>query len=81
VWTIAEIVEGDALLDMLWVSLIAGIGVTLVFSISIHGAARALDAGREGRPLEAAVFGVMGAVALAVVIGGVVLGVIVMTQK
>jgi hypothetical protein len=80
-WVVAEIVDGGALLNMLWASLVAGIGVTLIFSIAIHGTARAIEAGRDGRPAEAAIFGVVGAVALAAVLGGVVLGVIVMLQK
>jgi hypothetical protein len=80
VWTIAEIVDGAALVEMLWASLVAGIGVTLVFSVAIHGAARALDAGRDGRTVEAVVFGLVGALALAVVLAGVVVGVIVMMQ-
>ena len=78
---VAEIVDTDALLNMLWSSLLAGIGVTLVFSMAIFGAARAIEAGRDGRPAEAAIFGVVGAVALVAVLGGVVLGVIVMLQK
>jgi hypothetical protein len=78
---IAEIVDGGALLNMLWASLVAGIGVTLAFSLAIHGTARAVDAGREGRAVEAVLFGVVGALALGAVLAGVVLGVIVMTQK
>ena len=78
---IAEIVDGGALLNMLWSSLVAGIGVTLVFSLAIHGTARAIEAGRDGRPAEAVLFGVVGAAALATVLAGVVFGVIVMTTK
>ncbi len=80
-WLVGEIVDGGAILDVLWASLVAGIGVTLVFSIAILGATRAVDAGRDRRLAEALLFGALGVAALVAVLAGVVVGVIVMTQK
>jgi hypothetical protein len=66
---------------MLWTASLAGVGVTCIYAIAIHGATRAVDAGRSGRMAEAIIFGVVGAVALAAVAVAVVVGIIVMTQK
>jgi hypothetical protein len=76
-----SIVDGDALLDVVWTSLLAGIGVTGVFAVAILGGTRAIDASRGGRTVAAAVFGVLAVVALAGVAASVVFGIVVMTQK
>jgi hypothetical protein len=78
---VAEIVNGHDLLNVIWVSLIAGIGVTAAFAFAILGGARAADLSRSGRTSEAAVFGVVCALALAVVGAAVVYGIVVMTSK
>jgi hypothetical protein len=77
---IASIVDTGDVLEVIWVSLVAGIGLTAIYGIAIFGAARAVDVGREGRSVEAAVFGVLGAVAMAVVLAAAVLGIIVLAQ-
>jgi hypothetical protein len=76
-----SVVDGHALVQMLWTAAVAGVGVTCIFAIAIHGGTRAIDASRAGRPAEATIFAVVGAVALAAVGVAVVLGIIVMTQK
>jgi hypothetical protein len=78
---LGSIVDGDALLNVLWTSLLAGIGVTTVFAVAILGGTRAVDASRGGRPAAAAVFGALAVVALAGVAAAVVFGIVVMTQK
>ena len=78
---LASIVDTGALLKLLWTGALAGVGVTAVFAIAIVGATRAVDMSRDGRPVEAAVFGIVGALALAVVAAAIVLGIVVMTQK
>jgi hypothetical protein len=78
---IGSIVDGEALLKVLWTSLLAGIGVTGVFAVAILGGTRAVDASRAGRPAAAAAFGALALVALAGVAGSVVFGIVVMTQK
>jgi hypothetical protein len=47
---LAAIVDGDALLQILWVSALAGIGLSLVFSLAIASAARAGQQRRGGSP-------------------------------
>jgi hypothetical protein len=76
-----DVVDGHALVQMLWSGAAAGIGVTCIFAIAIHGATRAVDASRDGRPAEAAIFGVVGLLAIAAVGAAVVLGIVVMAQK
>jgi hypothetical protein len=78
---LATIVDTSALLKMLWTASLAGVGVTTAFAVAIVGATRALDLSRDGRPVEAAVLGLMGALALAIVAVAVVYGIVVMAQK
>jgi hypothetical protein len=73
---IASIVDTDALLQVIWVSLIAGVGVPACYALAILGAARALEFGRNGRPVEAVTFGVVGVLGLAVVVGSIVFGIL-----
>jgi hypothetical protein len=78
---LATIVDTDALAKVVVYSLIAGIGVTVSFSLTIVGATRFADFRRDDRRLEATLFGVLAALALAVSIGAIVLGIVVMTSK
>ena len=78
---LASIVDGKALLDVVWASLAAGIGVTAVFGLAIHGTARAVEMRRNGRQVGAIAFGLLGGLALLVVAASIVLALVVMTQK
>jgi hypothetical protein len=78
---LATVVETDALLQTVLAAFVAGVGVTLVFSLAILGAARFADMSRDGRPVAAAAFGALTLVALAVAAAGVTIGIIVMTSK
>jgi hypothetical protein len=77
---IASIVDTGDLLEVIWVSLAAGIGVTAVYGLAIFGGTRAVDLGRQGRSGEAALFGALGVVAVATVVAAVVLGIVVLAQ-
>jgi hypothetical protein len=78
---LATIVDTDALGKVIIYSLVAGIGVTVSFALTILGATRFADMRREDRPLEAGLFAVLATLALAVSVGAVVLGIVVMTSK
>jgi hypothetical protein len=78
---IGAVVDWGQILDVVWTSASAGIGVTMVFAIAIHGATRVMDMSRDGRTLEAGLYGALAIVALAAVVAAVVLGIIVMTRK
>ena len=74
-------VDWDALLQVVWVSLLTGIGVTGVFAIAIYGATRAVDLSRDGRTAEAGLFAVVAVAALVLVGGAVIFGIVAMTDK
>lgn len=73
---IATIVDTDALVQMLWASLLAGVGVTSAYGLAILGATRALEFGRDGRLAAAVAFGAVGVVGFAVVIAAIVFGIL-----
>jgi len=78
---LATIVDTEALLKTIVASAVAGVGVTLIFSLAILGASRFADLNRDGRPVAAVVFGVLAVVALAAAAAAVTIGIIVMTRK
>jgi hypothetical protein len=78
---LAEIVDFDTLGRVALVSFIAGVGVTSVFSLAIHGAVRFIDSRRDGRAVEAAVFAGLTTLSLLGSVAALVLGFIVMTTK
>jgi hypothetical protein len=74
-------VSAGELVEVVWVSLVAGIGVTLTFSLVVLGGARYATARREGRGSAAAVYGGIATVAFVVFVAGVVFGVNIMLSK
>jgi hypothetical protein len=74
-------VDGHLLWQVVWVSLLAGVGISALFSFVIVGAARAGDARRAGNGGAAAGWAALALVALALFAIGVVLGVQAMVQK
>jgi hypothetical protein len=78
---LAIVVEGKELLQTLVASVVAGVGVTFVFSIAIWGAARFADLSRDERPLAAGAAAALAALALVATAAAVVVGIIAMTKK
>ena len=78
---LATIVDTSDLWQTIVGAIVAGLGTIFVFSIAILGAARFADANREGRTLEASLFGVLALLGLAATAAALVIGVIVMTSK
>ena len=66
--------DTGALIQTVWVSLVAGVGISFVFSFVIVGAAKAGDARRAGRGGAALLFGGLAVLAFALFAAGVVLG-------
>lgn len=77
----ATIVQTKELVETVIASLIAGVGVTAVFSIAIWGGARFVDLNRGGRPLAAGAAATLAGLALVTTLGAVVVGIVVMTSK
>jgi hypothetical protein len=76
----AVIVDIEDLGKVVAASLVAGVGVTVVFSLAIHGAVRLVDSRRDGRPLEAFVYGTLMTIALIVCVAALGTGIFVMSQ-
>jgi hypothetical protein len=78
---LATIIETRELLETVAASLIAGVGITIVYSIAVYGATRFADLSSDGRSIVAGAAVVMAVIAFAVCIAAVVFGIIVMTDK
>ena len=74
-------IDWNALLTVIWASLLAGIGVTAAYGFAILGATRAIDYGRSGRVGEATVYALIGLAGIATVLAAIVFGIVVLTQK
>ncbi len=76
----AVVVETRELLETVVASLVAGVGITVVFSVAIWGVARFADLSRNERPLAAGAAAVLGGLAALVTLAVVVLGIVVMSS-
>ncbi len=65
------VVDTEALIEVIWVSLLAGVGVTAVFSLALLGATRSGEARRAGRGASAVGFGALGVLAGVALVAGV----------
>jgi hypothetical protein len=78
---LATVAEWEALLDTVWASLVAGVGVTFVFSLAIYGAARAAEFRRDDRRLEASLAVALMLAGFAASAAAIIYGVVIMAQK
>ena len=78
---LATLVDTGALLRTIAAAFIAGVGVTLIYSLAILGATRFAEMNRDGRPVAAASFGALAILAVAAAAAAVTIGIIVMTKK
>ena len=78
---LATVVDTDALRDTILASLVAGIGIIVIFSLAILGVARSIDLGRDGRGIAAAAFATLGVLGLVASAAAIVVGILVMTSK
>jgi uncharacterized membrane protein (UPF0136 family) len=78
---LAEVIDWDGLLEVLWSSFAAGLGVTIAASLAILGATRAVDSRRAGQPVPAGLFSIVGIFGALVLLAAVVFGIVVMTAK
>jgi cation transporter-like permease len=77
----AVLVETKELLETVVASLIAGVGITVVFSVAIWGVARFADLSRGERPLAAGAAAALAALAVLVTVATVVFGIVIMSRK
>lgn len=78
--SVTAIIDWDALLTVIWASVVAGVGVTAAFGFAILGSTRAVELGRGGRPAEAALFAVVGVVGGVAVVAAIVFGIVVLSK-
>ena len=76
---IATVVDWDALLQVIWVSLVAGVGLTAAWGFALLGSTRAVETGRDGRVAEAAFYAVVAVSGFALVIGAIVFAIVILT--
>jgi hypothetical protein len=74
-------VDTGLLWQVIWVSLLAGVGISALFSLVILGSARAAEARRAGQGGAAAAYVAVAVVAFLLFAGGVALGVQEMVAK
>ena len=78
---LAVVVETKELLQTIAASVVAGVGITFVFSIAIWGAARFVELSRNERPVAAGAAATLGGLALVATLAAVVVGMLVMMSK
>ena len=78
---LAEVVDWEGLLEVLWSSFAAGLAVTIAASLAILGATRAVDSRRAGHIVPATLFSIVGVFGALLLAGAVVLGFVVMASK
>jgi hypothetical protein len=78
---IATIVDTTALWQTIVAAFVAGVGTTVVVSLAILGAVRFADANRDGKVVQAAIFGALALAGALATVGAAVVAVIVMTSK
>ena len=77
----AVVVETKQLIETVVASLLAGVGVTVVFSVAIWGVARFADLSRNERPLAAGAAATLAGLAMLATLAAVAFGIVVMTRK
>ena len=78
---VAKIIDTDAAWQAVWTAAVAGIGVTIVFSLAVLGATRSTDMRRDDRPVPAALYGGLAVLAVAATIGAIVYAITLITTK
>jgi hypothetical protein len=76
-----SVVEIGQLFEVIWVSLLAGIGITAAYSFVVLGTGRSAEARRSGRTRAAIGYGVLAAAFLILFAGSFVLAIRIMLTK
>lgn len=77
----AVVVETKELLETVVASVVAGVGITVVFSVAIWGVARFADLTRNERPIAAGAAATLAALAGLVTLAAVAFGIVIMSSK
>jgi hypothetical protein len=74
-------IDTTGLGEVVLYSLIAGVGVTVVFALGVYGATRSTDMRRVGRNAIATVYGVVAALGTAATLGAISYGIYLVQKK
>jgi len=77
----AVVVETKELLETVVASIVAGLGITVIFSIAIWGIARFADLSRNERPLAAGAAAAVAVLAGLATLTAVASGIVIMSSK
>jgi hypothetical protein len=77
---LGSIVEWDTLVETVAVSIGAGVGLAIAFSLAVYGAARFAEARRADAPVAAGGAAALAIVSLLVCFGAIVGGILVLTS-
>jgi hypothetical protein len=75
------LVDTEALLDTVAAAAVAGVGITLIFSLAVYGATRFVDLSRDERFVAAGAAAALAMLSLVAFIAAVTIGIIVMADK
>ena len=75
---LATVIDTAELGKTVAASLVAGVGITALFSLMIFGGSRFADMRRDERPVAAAAFAVVALVSLVATLAGITIGMVVM---
>jgi hypothetical protein len=75
------VVEIGQLVEVIWVSVLAGVGITAAFSFVVLGTGRSAEARRAGRSGAAMAYGAFALLFLLVFAAAIVIGVQIMLSK
>jgi hypothetical protein len=78
---LAQIVDWKTVGEVVGYSLLAGVGLSTAFSLTILGVTRFADNRRAGRDAKATAFAILATLGMAATLGALVLGIVVMTTK
>jgi hypothetical protein len=77
----AVVVETKELLETIAASIVAGVGITVIFSVAIWGIARFADLSRNERPLAAGAAAALAVLAGLATLATVAFGIVIMSRK
>ena len=75
------IVDTHALAQLIYVSLIAGVGICLVYAVAVVGITRSHERRKADRPVAAALYAALAVIAVAACGWAVVMGIAIMATK
>ena len=78
---VAKLIDTHAAWQAIWTAAVAGVGVTIVFSVAVLGATRAADLRRDDRAGQAALYAGIGLLGFAATIAAVVYAITLITTK